>query len=251
LYGQGDFTRSIDLAARCGQDSDCNPATVGGVLGVLHGYSGIPDFWLRPLQEIEPLNFEGTPMSLNRAYELSFKHALGMIAKAGGKTQGDRIVIPVAPPVAVAFEQNFENTFPVLRDRFDRSFIDELSYDFTGNGFIFYGNLVKNAKVDRDYIDRVSKRVGSEAFALAEPDDPYVAVLEAYIDGKLDETIKMPMKNSSRRLEPAWKYNLPEGPHRVRIRWINPEPGYEIRINDIIVYSGKQPVSNLPQSPIK
>lgn len=251
LYGQGDFTRSIDLAARCGQDSDCNPATVGGVLGVLHGYSGIPEFWLKPLREIEPLNFEGTPISLNRAYDLSLKHALGMIAKAGGKTEGDRIVITQSPPVAVGFEQNFENTWPVLRDRFDRSFMDELSYEFTGNGFIFYGNLVKNARVDRDYIDRVSKRVGSEAFALAEPDDPYVAQLELIIDGRLDEIIKMPMKNSSRRLEPAWKYNLTEGAHQVRLKWINPEPGYEIRINDVIVYSGNQPVSNLPQSQMK
>ena len=32
LYGGGDFTKSVDIAARCGQDADCNPATVGGVL---------------------------------------------------------------------------------------------------------------------------------------------------------------------------------------------------------------------------
>jgi hypothetical protein len=71
LYGNGDFTRSIDIAARCGQDADCNPATVGGVLGAMLGYSKIPAFWLKPLQEIEPLTFEGTNMSLSKAYELS------------------------------------------------------------------------------------------------------------------------------------------------------------------------------------
>jgi hypothetical protein len=247
LYGKGDFTRSVDIAARCGQDADCNPATTGGVLGVMLGYRNIPSFWLKPLQEIEPLNFENTSMSLNKAYEYSFKHALGMIKLAGGSADGDMLEIPVAAPVPVAFEQNFEKTFPTYRDRFDRSFTDELSYDFTGNGYVFYGNLVKNSKIDKDYIDRVAKKLGSEVFGLAEPDDPYVAELEVYIDGKPDENVKLPMKNTSRRLEPAWKYQLAEGAHNVRLKWTNPQPGYEIRINDIIIYSEKQAESNLPK----
>ena len=237
----------MDIATRCGQDADCNPATVGGVLGVMLGYSNIPAFWLSPLQEIEPLTFEGTDMSLNKAYELSYKHALGMIKIAGGTDEGNTVLIPNKAPVAVAFEQNFENTFPVFRDRYDHSFTGELSYDFVGNGYIFYGNLVKNSKIDTDYIDRVSKRLGSEVFGLAEPNDPYVAELEVYIDGKLDENVKMPMKNTSRRLEPAWKYQLSEGNHNVLLKWINPNKDYEIRINDIIIYSEKQPVSNLPK----
>ncbi len=251
LYGNGDFTQSVDIAARCGQDADCNPATVGGVLGVMLGYSKIPSFWLNPLREIEALNFPETEMSLNKAYQLSLKHALGMISLAGGSVNVDQIRIPLSNPVPVAFEQNFESTFPIFRDRFDKSFTDELSYDFIGNGFIFYGNLVKNSKIDKDYIDRVSKRVGSEVFGLAEPNDPYVAELLMYIDGKPDESIKLPMKNSSRRLEPAWKYQLLEGKHNVTLKWLNPKPEYEIRINDIVVYSGIPPVSNLPQNLLK
>ncbi len=251
LYGNGNFTRSVDIAARCGQDSDCNPATVGGVLGVMTGYSNIPDFWLKPLQEIEQLKFEGIPVSLSTAYDLSFKHALGVIKLEGGSVNGDTLRIPFAEPVAVAFEQNFERTYPTFRDRFDKSFTGELSYDFIGNGFIFYGNLVKNSKIDQDYIDRVSKRVGSEVFGLAEPDDPYVAELEMYIDGKFDEKILLPMKNTSRRLEPAWKYQLAEGKHNVTLKWLNPQSIYEIRINDIVIYSENQPVSNLPQNSVQ
>ncbi len=247
LYGNGDFTRSVNIAARCGQDADCNPATVGGVLGVMNGYSSIPAFWLNPLKEIEPLNFENTSMSLSKAYEISYRHALQMLEKAGGKIDENQVEIPYQSPVAVAFEQNFEKTFPVYRDRFDRSFTSELSYDFTGNGYIFYGNLVKCAKIDKDYIDRVSKRVGSEVFGLAEPDDPYIAVLDVYIDGTLDETVNLPMKNTSRRLEPHWKYQLTEGNHNVTLKWKNPDPAYEIRINDIVLYSEKLPGSNLPK----
>jgi len=247
LYGKGDFTSSLDIAARCGQDADCNPATVGGVLGAMLGYSNIPVFWLKPLQEIEQLDFENTTMSLGKAYDISFKHAIGMIEKAGGTVHGDSVLIPFAEPVPVAFEQNFEKTFPVFRDRFDRSFTDELSYDFEGNGYIFYGNMVKSSKVQKSYIDRISKRVGSEVFGLSEPDDPYVAEIEIFIDGKSDEIVKMPMKNTSRRLEPAWKYQLPEGKHNVRLKWLNPNQDYEIRINDIMIYSEKQPESNLPK----
>jgi hypothetical protein len=248
LYGDGDFTRSIDIAARCGQDADCNPATVGGVLGVMLGYSNIPMFWLKPLQEIESLNFEATDISLNKAYDLSYKHALETIKNAGGTVDKDSILIPYSNPMPVAFEQNFEKTFPIFRDRFDRSFTDELSYDFAGNGFIFYGNMVRNSKIDKNYIDRVSKRVGSEVFGLAEPDDDYVAELEMYIDGNLDEKIKLPMKNTSRRLEPAWKYQLTEGNHNIKLKWINPNPAYEIRINDIMIYSENPAESNLPKN---
>jgi hypothetical protein len=42
LYGRGDFEDSVRIAMRCGQDSDCNPSTVGSILGNFKGLSGIP-----------------------------------------------------------------------------------------------------------------------------------------------------------------------------------------------------------------
>ena len=42
--------------------------------------------------------------------------------------------------------------------------------------------------------------------------------------------------------------NLPEGTHTIRLKWINPDKGYEYRINDMIVYSENEPKSNLPVS---
>ena len=249
LYGKGDFTRSVDIAARCGQDADCNPGTVGGVLGVMLGYKNIPAFWLKPLQEIEKDDFEGTDVSLEKGYAWSFKHALGMIDLAGGKTTGNDVVIPLQKPVAVAVEQNFANTFPIERNKIDKSFTDEITMEFTGNGYLLYGNLVKRSKIDTNYIDRIAKRTyGSEPLGLAEISDTYVAQMDVYIDGKLDAAIKLPMMNTARKLEPSWKYQMPEGKHTIRLKWTNPDPGYEYRINDLIVYSEKQPVSNLPKS---
>ena len=32
LYGEGDFYKTMDISTRCGQDSDCNPASAAGIL---------------------------------------------------------------------------------------------------------------------------------------------------------------------------------------------------------------------------
>jgi hypothetical protein len=42
LYGNGDFEQSMRIAMRCGYDSDCNPSTVGSILGNYLGLSNIP-----------------------------------------------------------------------------------------------------------------------------------------------------------------------------------------------------------------
>ncbi|GHV01597.1 hypothetical protein FACS1894159_09670 [Bacteroidia bacterium] len=242
LYGEGDFTRSLDIAARCGQDSDCNPSTVGGVLGVMLGYSGIPSFWLDPLKEIEGLDFEGTDVSLEKAYELSYEHATQLIAGAGGSVKAERITIPVRRADVLPLERNFERTHPVCRERKDCWVADSCTFDFTGNGFVIWGNLVKTVSITPDYAARVSMRhIGSEVFGLAEPEDPYVAEFEVWIDGKHDHIARMPMKNTERRLEPAWKYLMPEGPHGVTLKWLNPHRDYLLRVNDIVYYSENPP----------
>ena len=33
LCGEGDFDKTMEIAIRCGQDTDCNPSTAAGVLG--------------------------------------------------------------------------------------------------------------------------------------------------------------------------------------------------------------------------
>ena len=29
-----DFTKTLEITTRCGQDADCNPSTAGGILGL-------------------------------------------------------------------------------------------------------------------------------------------------------------------------------------------------------------------------
>ncbi len=239
LYGEGDFGKSMEIATRCGQDSDCNPATVGGVLGVMLGKSGIPAFWREPLDEIWDLDFEGTDVSLAKGSVYSFNQALQLIEKNGGKVDGDSVTIPAAPVKVLPLEQNFTNTYPIFRDQKDAWMENEYEFDFSGNGFCIWGNLVCLRGISKSYADRVSKKhVGSEVFALAEEADPYVAEIEVWIDGELDQLSILPMKGTSRKLEPAWKYLLPEGRHKVKMVWRNPDPSqYLLRINAIQYYS--------------
>jgi ADP-ribosylglycohydrolase len=42
LYGQGDFKNTVQIGVLAGWDCDCNPATAGGLIGIIEGYSGLP-----------------------------------------------------------------------------------------------------------------------------------------------------------------------------------------------------------------
>ena len=48
-YGEGDFSRSICIAAGCGEDADCTAATLGSIMGIIRGATGIPEKWLEPI----------------------------------------------------------------------------------------------------------------------------------------------------------------------------------------------------------
>ena len=51
LYGKGDFAKTIEISTRCGQDSDCNPANAGGVLGAIFGFASVPERFKSALDE--------------------------------------------------------------------------------------------------------------------------------------------------------------------------------------------------------
>jgi ADP-ribosylglycohydrolase len=57
LYGQGDFSKTMEISTRCGQDSDCNPASAGGILGTMMGHSNIPELWKKPVYPVEDMDF--------------------------------------------------------------------------------------------------------------------------------------------------------------------------------------------------
>ncbi|MDF2685561.1 MAG: putative rane protein [Clostridia bacterium] len=45
LYGKGNFDDSMRISMQCGQDSDCNPSSVGAILGNFYGYKALDEKW--------------------------------------------------------------------------------------------------------------------------------------------------------------------------------------------------------------
>lgn len=52
LYGEGDFSRSIEITVMCGWDTDSNAGVVGTILGVLNGIDGIPNKYNHDINDI-------------------------------------------------------------------------------------------------------------------------------------------------------------------------------------------------------
>ena len=61
LYGEGDFSKSICIAAGCGEDADCTAGTLAATLGIIYGTKGIDKKWLEPIgDEIKTISLDLT-----------------------------------------------------------------------------------------------------------------------------------------------------------------------------------------------
>ncbi len=222
LYGEGDYTKTLDVSTRCGQDSDCNPASAGGILGTMLGYSNIPEYWKKPLYPVEDMDFKYTTMSLNDVYEIGTKHAMEVIQQNGGKITGENIEIAFQEIKPVALEIGFEGHYPLKRERVGTVLSNEnpkLNFTFSGNGFVLTGGAQSS--------------IGDANIQL-----------EMVIDGGKPESFIMPTDFKTRRHEIAWKYQLPEGEHQITIRVLNAKPGLSVQANDLVVYSSKKIENN-------
>jgi hypothetical protein len=218
LYGKGDFTRTMEITTRCGQDADCNPSTAGGILGTVMGYDHIPAYWKQGLKEAEDIKFKYTAISLNDVYDLGYKHALKNIEKNGGVIKGDNIMIPSQKPLAVKFEKSFPGLYPKEKKNVNWSDAkDEISFDYEGTGFVIRGETARWEDKSGDIIHA-----------------------ELYIDDKKTETFLLPVSFTTRRHELCWKYNLQQGKHSIRVKFLNPSPDHPVFNTEAIIYSDKR-----------
>ncbi|HYG36855.1 MAG TPA: ADP-ribosylglycohydrolase family protein [Clostridia bacterium] len=105
LCGEGDFGKTLEISTRCGQDSDCNPSSAAGVLGVIVGYKCIPDNWKSGIAAIADKKFDFTQSSYNDICRTTVERALKIVERAGGKVNGNEILIPYQSPKAAKLEQ--------------------------------------------------------------------------------------------------------------------------------------------------
>jgi hypothetical protein len=216
LYGNGDFGKSVDIATRAGQDADCNPSSVAGILGTVMGYDKIPAYWKQGLNEIEDMNFKYTEISLNKVYEIGLKHALQNVVANGGSVNGDVVTIKAQAPQAVKLEQSFPGIFPVEKNRFNNHLTDT-TFEFEGTGFLLTGRAWTKDGVNGDYVFRA----------------------ELYIDGEKVETATLPTNYTARKYELFTRLGLPKKKHKVRIRVLNPSDQHVLESHEYIVFSDK------------
>lgn len=217
LYGNGDFTKTMEISTRAGQDSDCNPSSAGGILGTMLGYSQIPEYWLKGLKGAEDKKFKYTSLCLNDLYDISYKHACLMIQKNGGTVAEDHIVLPVQIPATVRLEQCFEGLYPVAKTNLNCVDIDTLAFDFEGTGFVIRGEAIRR---DPSKSDDVIKA-------------------KLYIDDRFVEEAEFPTSFRYRRLDLFWNYQLQDGKHRIKIVVDKQEVNALLRSWEYIVYENK------------
>lgn len=218
LYGQGNFYRTIDISTRCGYDSDCNPASAGGILGTVLGFNKIPAYWKTPIYEVEDIDFKYTDISLNRACKMSLKQALQVIERNGGSTEGASVTIKTQKPRAVRLEQSFEGHWPVAKKDIKMTPWKMGEYTFEGKGAVL-----------------------SYHFTLPKPYNvkDYEANVEVYVDGSLYKTVQLPTAGNGQTRELCCIWNLPLGQHKVSVRWTNKPDDINMVIDTINIFSDK------------
>lgn len=61
IYGEGDFSKSICIAAGCGEDGDCTAGTLGATMGIIGGTASIDKKWLEPIgDDIKTISIDRT-----------------------------------------------------------------------------------------------------------------------------------------------------------------------------------------------
>jgi len=232
LYGEGDFGQTLEISTRAGQDSDCNPASAGGVLGVMLGYRNIPEQWKSGIPAIADKKFSYTDDSFRSIVASTEARALALIRREGGRLQGDQVWVKIQKPAAPRLEVWDDYGCPVerishqdARWQFEGPWRNtqtgrvastpdaSASIHFSGTGAILVGPyLVRGGKAD------------------------------IYLDGKLHRTVDVyPDERSNKRDEAVWHaFGLKPGQHTLRVAVCGePYPGSEgadIAIQELVVF---------------
>jgi hypothetical protein len=98
LYGEGDMGKTIVISTRGGQDSDCNPASAAGILGVAMGYDAIPDIWKSGIPAIADKKFSYTEYTFKSIVDSSLQRAIKLAEVNGGRYDGATLFVKMAAP---------------------------------------------------------------------------------------------------------------------------------------------------------
>jgi hypothetical protein len=239
LYGEGDFDKTLLVATRCGQDSDCNPSSATGVLGVLKGYRAIPENLKGGIPAIADRKFEYTDYSFRTIVDSTYRHSLDAVKQNGGRVQGNSLIVKMqqAKPPKLDLWNDYGS--PV-----ERISVQDSRWSWTGDW------KIPNEKWAGGTQSRVSANKGSEATVAFEGTGAIVTGFylpdggkaDVYLDGALDRTVDVyPDENSVKSGEDVWHaFGLKNRRHTIRLV-VRGEPyedsaGSKIALADLVVF---------------
>jgi hypothetical protein len=245
LYGAGDFGDTLEISTRCGQDSDCNPASAGGVLGVMYGYDALDEAWVGGIADIQDDEFSYTNYSFNDFVASTQQRVLDVVPLAGGEVLADRVTVPNQTPVPPILEQ-WSMGVPTNSLLYNNS-AWTWNGDWTFEPYTAYYSPASN----------VSYAGGNEA--ILQFDGTAVAVVgylttaggkaDVYLDGAHVGQINAFIGERTYDSDLWHAYGLQEGPHTLRIVTLEEadprSAGYRIAIHRAVVFYTQGPYPRL------
>lgn len=210
LYGGRDFGKTLEIAARAGQDSDCNPSTAGGILGVMLGYSAIPGRFSSGIPALAGRKFQFTNSSLDDICRSTLDRALKVVRMAGGSVSGADVLIPAQEPVPAPLEQ-WSMGKPVAHVA-----VTDAAWELSGFSQVSSDDKRMRMRADRPGAEATLTFTGS-AVALVGDINEQGGRADVFLDGKRDRVIDAYVGERTFDTDLWHTYGLAAGRHTVRI----------------------------------
>ena len=234
LYGGGDFAKTLDVATRAGQDSDCNPSNAGGILGVMLGYARIPDIWKAGIPAVQNETFSYTDFSFRTIVDSTVRRAVALVERNGGRLQGNVLTIKTQKPTAARYEVWDDYGSPA-----ERVAVADGRWTWSGTWVDDAATLTRiapdrnaSATIAFDGIGAILVGTFLQTGGRA----------DVYLDGALNQTVDAYVEEvEPKTTESIWHvFGLAPGPHAIRLvvrgERFGESLGTDIAIKDLVVF---------------
>ena len=110
LYGNNELEKTMEIAVRCGQDTDCNSANAAAVIGITKGLNQIPEKFKSHLSKFSDNNFLHTNYTYNKAVKQTLVLIEKNILENGGNINDNIISFKIqSPKFKGKLEQSYAN----------------------------------------------------------------------------------------------------------------------------------------------
>jgi hypothetical protein len=239
LYGDGEMTKTIEVSTRAGQDSDCNPSSAAGILGVMLGYNRIPDEWKGGIPALANEKFSYTDFTFETIVDSTYQRALKLVEREGGQKQADAITVKRQAAKAAPYEHS-----PAVIVK-ERIAVTDSRWSFSGSW-----REDKETVRKQERLTKVSATNGAEAtvtfegtgFVLTGPYLPTCGKAEVSLDGKPPKVVDCYPDEDRKKVNDSLfhAFGLSKGKHAIRLRVLGESifdsKGKDVAVQDVLVF---------------